>query len=547
MKKNAGALVVSLLEAQGAQVIFGIPGGHTLSLNNALVDSSIRFVATRHEYGATCAAAAWGRLTREPGLCLATCGPGATNLATGLAAAMRDSNPLIAFTVNNTLRDMGWEDAQHADAVAVLSPLVKWSYQVRHPDEISAAVAEAYRVALAGKPGPVHLDFARDILESGVAEFAGPAAVRLPPPQRTLPDPSAVAVARDMIQHARRPVIWAGNGVRSPGSAQAMLAFAEAHGCAVVTTFNGIGVVPTTHSHVFGCRSRVGTRLSNEVLAEADLVIAAGNSLNGVSTSRWSLKLPKLLQIDIEPTRIGRRYAVDASVVGDAGAVFEALNVTSASPLVGQRTDWLARLRVRKSAWLEESLAKVSASGAPVAPQEIITALDAFGQSDTVWCVDASNCGIWTHLLTIRDRMDYLRPVNFSNMGFALPAAIGAKLAQPERNVVVLAGDGALGMSLAEIETAVRLRLSLPIVVMNDSGYGNIRQEQTHKYGPRHNGVELGDIRFHEVCRAMGGDGVRVTSRAALCTALEQSRGFPGPFVIDVTVDPEASVWDKPF
>jgi thiamine pyrophosphate-dependent acetolactate synthase large subunit-like protein len=547
MKQTGGSLVIRFLEVQGVEVIFGIPGGHTLSLNDALIESSISFIATRHEYGAACAAAAWGRLRRRPGICMATCGPGMTNLATGLAAAMRDSNPVIALTVNNTLRDMGWEDAQHADAVAVLNPLVKWSYQVRHPEEISDAIGEAFRISMSGKPGPVHLDFARDVLEKGDAFFKGPAAIKVNSPQKNWPDPVALQSAIALLHNAQRPVIWAGNGVRSGCSADELIQLAEDHSCALLTTFNGIGSLPTTHPQVFGCRSRVGTRLSNEILAEADLVIAVGNSLNGISTSRWSLKLPTLIQIDIDPTRIGRRYNVDAAVVGDADVVIKTLREVAPGPLASKRKDWLAQLSLKKTGWLTTALSKKAISGEPLLPQEIIVGLNYFGRDDTVWCVDASNCGIWTHLLTIRKGMDYMRPVNFSNMGFALPAAIGAKLAQPGRDVVVLAGDGGLSMSLAEIETAVRLKLSLPIIVMNDSGYGNIRQEQMHKFGPRYNGVDLGDIRFHDVCIAMGGAGVRVNSGQDLIKALDMSRNFAGPFVVDITTDPNESIWESPF
>jgi acetolactate synthase-1/2/3 large subunit len=547
LKTLTARQVVAFLEAQGVETIFGIPGGHTLSLNDALVDSPVRFVATRHEYGAASAAAAWGRLRRHPGVCLATCGPGATNLATGLAAALRDSNPMVALTVNNTMRDMGWEDAQHADAVAVLAPVTKWSYLVRHPDEVSAAIAEAFRIAISGKPGPVHLDFARDLREKGETAFDGPAATRVPPAQRTLPDPAAVARALERIAAAHRPVLWAGHGVHCADASAPLLAFAERFGCAVLTTFNGIGAVPTTHPNVFGTRSRVGTRLANEILAEADLVIAVGNSLNGVSTSRFGLALPPLVQIDIEPTRIGRRYPVEVPVAGDAASVLEALGRGEPGPRRAGRDPWLGQLRERLQAWRRDAFAVVSAPQGPVAPQELVAALDAFGRDDTVWCVDASNCGIWTHLLTLRDRMDYMRPVNFSNMGFALPAGIGAKLADPRRDVVVFAGDGSLGMTLTEIETASRLGLSLPIVVMNDRGYGNIRQEQMHKYGPRYNGVHLGDIAFHDVARAMGGGGVRVSRAADLADALAEARAFAGPFVVDVLVDPVASVWDKPF
>jgi len=538
--------VIKFLEAQGVECVFGIPGGHTLSLNDAFIDSSIKFVATRHEYGAASAAAAWGRLRRRPGVCLATCGPGATNLATGLAAAMRDSNPMIAITVNNTMRDMGWEDAQHADAVAVLGSLVKWSYQVCHPEEISAAIAEAFRVSLSGKPGPVHLDFARDLLEKDECSFSGPGSVRVPDPQNILPDPAVIMQALELIKASKRPVVWAGNGVRGPGAANALLAFAERFGLAVITTFNGIGVVPTTHDFVFGARSRVGTILTNQILDESDLVIAVGNSLNGISTSRWSLKLPKLIQIDIDPTRIGRRYIADLAITGDSISVLNALTGDPGAQK-NERLSWVKTLGQRKSEWYRKALSTTSPVNGSVAPQELVVALDAFGKDDTVWCVDASNCGIWTHLLTIRDSMDYMRPVNFSNMGFALPAGIGAKLSQPDRDVVVLAGDGSLGMTLTELETAVRHKVALPIIVMNDMGYGNIRQEQLHKYGPRYNGVDLGDIEFSKVCIAMGGQGVRVKNLVELQEALKHARKSSGPYVIDVLTDPDISVWDNHF
>jgi acetolactate synthase-1/2/3 large subunit len=539
--------LIRFLETQGVTHMFGIPGGHTLSINDALIGSTIRFVATRHEYGAASAAAAWGRITRRPGVCLATCGPGATNLATGLGAATRDSCPVVAITVNNTMRDMGWEDAQHADAVAVLAPLVKWSYQVRHPDELSAAVAQAFRIAMSGKPGPVHLDFARDLLEKGQTAFDGPAARREPGGQRLHADPLLVSQLAERLALARKPVLWAGNGVRACNGAGALLEVANRFGCAVLTTFNGIGTVPTTHPNVFGARSRVGTRLSNAILAEADLVVAIGNSLNGVSTSRFALELPALVQIDVEPGRIGRRYPVELGLCGDASAVLGQLLAHEPGPRLGEREDWLAGLRETRAQWLAQALAPRSLPDGPIAPQDLVAALDRFGRDDTVWCVDASNCGIWTHLLTIRDRMDYMRPVNFSNMGYALPAGIGAKLAAPDRDVVVFAGDGGIGMSLTEIETAVRMRLPLPIVVMNDAGYGNIRQEQLYKYGPRYNGVDLGDIRFDQVCQAMGGGGIRVTRVAELDAALAQARAHAGPFLVDVLTDPAASVWDHPF
>jgi acetolactate synthase I/II/III large subunit len=546
---NAGKLVIRLLETQGAEMIFGIPGGHTLALNDALIESSIRFVATRHEYGAACAASAWGRLRRTPGICLATCGPGATNLATGLGAALRDSSPVIALTVNNTLRDMSWEDAQEADAVSVLRPLVKWAKLVRHPDEISASIAEAYRVAINGRPGPVLLDFARDVLEKGQAEIAGPGSVRIGTPERFHPESTKVERLLELIVGADRPVFWAGNGVRASDAGSALLGCADRLGVPVITTFNGIGTVPTDHPLVFGARSRVGTKLSNALLAEADLVVAIGTGMGGVTTSRWALKLPRLVQIDIEPTRIGRRYPIELGVGADAKvtlAALEKLATAVRDTRRGAREPWLQRCGSLRKEWTSAVAHTEYDSLSPIKPQTLMRQLARIGTANTVWCVDASNCGIWTHMLPMTSGMEYMRPVNFSNMGYALPAGIGAKLAEPMRDVVVLAGDGAIAMSLAELETAARLKLKLTIVVMNDCGYGNIRQEQLFKYGPRYNGVDLGDIKFHEVAKACGGDGVRVARPEQFADAFAGAAQCRGPFVIDVIIDPNESVWNHP-
>jgi len=550
MPLNAAKLVVLFLEKQAVEVIFGIPGGHTLAINDALVDSSIRFIPTRHEYGATCAASAWARVRGAPGVCLATCGPGATNLATGLGAALRDSIPVVAITVNNTLRDMAWEDAQHADAVSILRPLVKWAHQVRHPDEISASIAEAFRVAMNGRPGPVLIDFARDVLERGEAELAGPAATRLPPPDRPYADPAKVAALLAMIHKSERPVFWAGNGVRLSGASDALQKCASLLGVPMLTTFNGIGTVPSSNPLAFGPRSRVGTKLSNALIKDSDLVVAIGTGLGGVTTSRWTLQLPHLVQIDIEPSRIGRRYPVALGIGADARATLESLLAAGEANVASKRShhgDWIAHCSRLRDEWKREVAHEEYDALSPMKPQTLIRALAKRGKPNTVWCVDASNCGIWTHLLPMERGMDYMRPVNFSNMGFGLPAGIGAKVAAPDRDVIVLAGDGGIGMTMTELETASRLKLDLLIVVMNDHGYGNIRQEQLHKYGPRFNGVDLGEIDFALVAQGCGGTGTRATELRELEEAFARAAKHKGPFLIDVLVDPAESVWSHPF
>jgi acetolactate synthase I/II/III large subunit len=557
---TGGALVVRLLKALGARTMFGVPGGQTLAITDAILDDDeMRFVTARHEGAAACMADAFGRLTGEPGVCLATTGPGATNMLTGIGGAFRDSSPVIAITCNNRLGDLDRDDAQGADHVAIFEPLVKWAKLVSTAGSIRQAVEEAYLRARTGNPGPVLLDFARDVLEGpvpldvldGVPERFAPTFAEL---ERPAPDPRRLAEIAERLRAARKPTLWIGNGVKLSRSGEAALALAGALDMPVVTTFNGIGAVPTSHELVFGSLNRMGTALSTRVLADTDLLVVVGNSLNAVSTGRWSLPLPDdIVQIDIDPTIVGRYYSERTTgVCADAGAAMGALvqALADGAPDAESAATRAERLeafgRARADWWETVERDTVSKAGT-VSPPAVMRVVRDVVPDEAIAVVDAGNPGVWSYLWEVRAPGTYIKPVGFGNMGFAVPAAIGAHAARPDAPIVVFVGDGSLGMSLAELETLVREQVPVVVVVLNDSGYGNIRQEQRVHYGEdRTIGVDFGDVDFATVARGCGAPGERVRDAHALAEAVRRGVEADGPYLVDVIIDPDVNAWTFP-
>lgn len=551
---TGGALVVRLLESLGVRHVFGVPGGQTLAITDAILDSDqIEFVTARHEGAAAVMADAYGRLTGTPGVCLATTGPGATNLITGVGGALRDSSPCLVITCNNNGENIHKDDAQNADHVELFKPLTKYSRLVAHGSSIVQAVQEAYVNAMSGNPGPAHLDFARDTIESTVA---APANLPSSHPinawvvQRPRSDEAVVARVAEKVAAAERPVLWLGNGCNRSGAGESVLAFAEALNVPVITTFNGIGAVPTSHPLVFGALSRMGTELTSRVIQDADLVLAVGNSLNAVSTGRWRLQLPEIVQIDVDPAMLGRYYGDQTTgVVGDARATLDELRGLLADrhgELASRRAGWVAELQKAGDAWWEQTDVRVEGT-MPVdgllSPADIVRRLRDVAPDPTLLIPDAGNPGVWSYLWEIRQIGSYIKPVGFGNMGFAVPAAVAAVSDDPHRPVLVLVGDGSLGMSLAELETLARVGGPVCVVVLNDAGYGNIRQEQIVHFEGRTIGVDFALSDYGAVARGLGLQGERVTDLDTLTRKVHATLTGSAPAVLDVPIDPDVNAW----
>jgi acetolactate synthase I/II/III large subunit len=559
---SGGQLVVRVLVSLGVRHVFGIPGGQTLAITDAILDEPrIEFITARHEGAAAVMADAYGRLTGTPGVCLSTTGPGATNLLTGVGGAMRDSSPCLVITCNNNGENIYKDDAQNADHVAIFRSMTKWSRLIAHGTAIKQALEEAYVQAMTGNPGPVHLDFARDTIESRLAapQVASVHPARSWVSQRPVASAASIATAADLIAAASRPVLWVGNGCARSGAGAAVTALAETMRIPVVTTFNGIGVLPTTHPLAFGALSRMGTSLTSRVVGDADLVIAVGNSLNAVSTGRWRLRLPQVVQIDIDPAMIGRYYGdCTYGLTGDAKATLERLTAVLAADAAAvaaaeRRCDWVSALQELGAEWWDGSQGPDLAPGSAgdrdadgLSPADVVRSLRSVTPDNALLIPDAGNPGVWSYLWPIRPGGGYLKPVGFGNMGFAVPAAIASAVLDPSRPVLALVGDGSLGMTLAELETLARVGGRVVVVVLNDSGYGNIRQEQILHYGHRTIGVDFGPVDYSKAAEALGVQGRRLARLSELAAAVEKAFANDSPALFEVPIDRRVSAWTYP-
>jgi acetolactate synthase-1/2/3 large subunit len=556
---SGGRLVVESLAALGVRFVFGVPGGQTLAITDALRDANqIRFVTARHEGAAACMADAIGRLTSMPGVCIATTGPGATNMITGIGGAFRDSSPVIAIACNNRLADLDKDDAQAADHIAIFRPLVKWAKLVVDARTIPQVMEEAFIRATTGCPGPVLIDFARDVLEARVdARLLEDArqSERLVAlgNARTGGDAARVAAAANMLRNARRPTMWLGNGAKLSGAGGEALRVAARLDMPMITTFNGIGAVATTDPLVYGPLSRMGTELSSRVLSDTDVLLAVGNSFNAISTSRWSLKLPEqIIQVDIEPSMLGRYYAAKTfGVLGDARAVLSALadelaTVEFEGGHAGERRKRLAQLAEARERWWRTASQSDARKAGTISPDVVMGVVRKIAPDDTITIFDAGNPGVWSYLWEITSPGTYMKPVGFGNMGFAVPAAIAAKLERPDQPVLAFVGDGSLGMTLGELETVAREKLPVCIVVMNDRGYGNIRQEQIVHFSGRTIGVDFTDVDYSSIAKASGLEGIRVDSAEALKEAVAAAFASRRPWLVEALIDPEVNAWTFP-
>ncbi len=547
---TGGQLAVKLMEEFGVKVAFGIPGGQTLSVNNAMYDSTIRFVHTRHENGAAVAADGYGRLTGEPGVCLATTGPGATNLITGLGGALRDSSPVIALVFQNKLPDAGRGDAQESDHELLFGSICKKYIPVRDISSLAWSMREAYRVAKTGRPGPVVVDFYRDVVENQKAPY-----IPMDPADYCYaPDcvafPAAIQAAAAEIKKAKKPCLWVGNGVKLAHAEEEIKELSLLLAAPIVTTYNAMAAVESSFENLVGPRTRHGSEISKAALEESDCVITVGSTLTAISTNRWDLKIHNMIQFDIIPENIGRHYPAKVGVVGDAKASLRSLIDTLKADSYQADPSYRNDIFARKAKWAEGvfsgPIADVNAT--PVPPIALHMELSKCLKENSIFVVDAGNPGAWTHITDFPAGTTYMKPVNYGNMGFALGAALGCKEAAPDREVIALLGDGSLGMTLGELETISREKLHVIVILVNDDAYGNIKQEEKFKTGTENYiGVEFPSIDYVKVAEALGYNGTIVRKASEIPQAMEAARASDKPFMIEVKLDGSYTVWPSCF
>jgi len=526
--------IVKALEKLDVKLVFGIPGSQTCPFYDALYSSSIRHVLVRHEQMAAYMADAYAKFTGKPGICDGTTGPGATNLLTGIATAWTDSTPMMVFTGQQPLNYLGKGAFQELDHVAIFSPVTKWSTRLTKPEKTLETVKEAYRIATWERPGPVHLDLPLDIQTQLLSQEDTRLLKEWPPaltPPKPLGEPNAIKEAAKLLMESSRPLIIAGGGVHYCGRAwKPLRALAEHLEIPVATTFNGRGSFPEDHPLSAGRMGIHATSYNDKVLAQADVVLAVGCRFASNSTRQWTNLNPAaaLIHVDIDPKVIGKNYSAKIGIIGDAGKVLEELleETKALQNTSKRRRDWLKLLEEAKEDWRRSDwFSEASFEATPLKSQTACSEIRRFFGRDTIFTLDAGNNKLWAStFLDIYEPCTWIQSGSFGPMGYALPAAIACKLANPERIVVALCGDGGFYMSLHELATAVQEETPVLVCVFNDMALGTVKHHQQNFYGKRYISVDLLNPDFAAVAEAFGCSGFDVERLGQLRSNLDEGQ-----------------------
>jgi acetolactate synthase-1/2/3 large subunit len=525
---KASELIARCLENEGVRYVFGIPGEEILDIVDSLADSRVRFIPTRHEQGAAFMADAYGRLTGRAGVCLSTLGPGATNLATGVADANLDHAPLVAITGQAGRDRIHKESHQYVDIIEHFRPLTKWNARVEMPAVIPEVIRKAFKVAEAEKPGACHIEVPEDVAE----EAAEGEPLSTERARRPSPDRPALQTAARLIEAASFPLIFAGNGVIRGGASNELRALARSHGIPVVNTFMAKGCMP--HDDPLSLLS-AGLQARDYVsfgFDKADLIIAVGYDPVEYAPKFWNPERKKhIIHIDFTPAEVDGFYQPAVEVVADVREALELLD----GLVRGQKDS--APYRDLRRFILEQLEEGATDDGFPIKPQRILRDLRACMGREDILISDVGSHKLWiARTFPAYEPNGVLISNGLAAMGFALPAAVAAKLVHPQRKVVTVSGDGGFLMNVQELETARRLDLAIVNVVFRDGGYNLIQWKQQARLG-RESGVEFGNPDFVGLAQAFGAKGYRVESARDLAPALREALAWPGPTIVDVPVD----------
>ncbi len=545
--------LVKSLEAAGVEDIFGIPGGAILPAYDPLYDSRIRHILVRHEQAAGHAAQGYAAASGKVGVCMATSGPGATNLVTPLADAHMDSVPIVAITGQVASTAIGTDAFQEADIQGITMPITKHSYLIRDAAEIPRVFAEAFHVAATGRPGPVLIDIPKDIL-TAQTPFVWPPRMDLPGYRPTTqPHGKQIREAAALIAEAKRPVLYVGGGVVKAGAHAELLELAELTGAPVITTLMARGAFPDSHAQHLGMPGMHGTVPAVHALQKSDLLVALGARFDDRVTGKLDTFAPeaKVVHVDIDPAEIGKNREADVPIVGDCKAALAAMVEAYIDPGPERLKVWweiLDDLRERYPlGWtdIDDGLA---------APQYVIQRLGALADPDTIWTT-----GVGQHQMWASQFIDYEQPGTFLNsgglgtMGFAVPAAMGAKLGQMHRPVWAIDGDGCFQMTNQELATCAVEGIPIKVAVINNGNLGMVRQWQTLFYDKRYSNTDLSTHHtdesprvpdFVKLAEALGCVGLRCDTEAEVDEVIKQANAIDDrPVVVDFTVGPDAMVW----
>ena len=543
MKRTGGQIVWEALKREGVDVIFGYPGGAILPTYDAMVDYDIHHVLVRHEQGASHMADGYARATGKVGCCIATSGPGATNLITGLATAMLDSSPVVAITGQVGSKAIGTDAFQETDVTGVSMPVTKHNYLVTDVRELPRVMREAFYIARSGRPGPVLVDIAKDAQQASLEFEWDERPIRL---RGHRPQPRAVsesiAKALDMIRSAKRPVILAGHGIVLSGAYREVREFAEKTNTPVALTLLGIGAFPRSHPLCLGPMGMHGEAYVNRAIQESDLLLAFGMRFDDRVTGNLKTYAPhaRKIHIEIDPTEVNKNVKVDVAIISDLKDALEQIN-----PLVEAQdhSEWIAAIQD----WMQDTHARdiirQDPGGKLLSPHVVLDLWKAT-EGNAITVSDVGQHQMYEMQYYGHDRPKTLiTSGGLGTMGFALPAAIGTKMGRPQEEVWVVAGDGGFQMTMAELATCVQENIELKIAVVNNNFLGMVRQWQEFFYDKRYAATPLFNPDFTKIAGAYGIPSYKVTQRADVIPTIQQARNTPGTVLIEFVVEAEEVVY----
>ncbi len=540
MKLTGAQILCESLIKEGVEVIFGIIGGAVLPIYDTFPQyPQLRHILVRHEQGAAHAAEGYARAIHKAGVCIATSGPGATNLVTGIANAYMDSSPMIAITGQVARPFIGKDAFQEVDITGITLPITKHNYLVSNAEELAGTVKEAFYIAQTGRPGPVLIDIPRDVQQEE-AEFAYPDKVDLQG-YKLVSHGHSVQIKRaaKLIGEAERPVIIAGGGIISSQAYDELKELAEKAQIPVVSTLLGISSFPQDHILSFGMIGMHGVAYANLAVQNADLIIAIGMRFGDRATASTKEFAPhaRIIHIDIDPAELGKNVSVDVPIVGDVRTVLNTMNSEVESR---NHLDWLSQL----DQWRYEHPSLEIKQNDELLPQYVIQQICEATQCDAIIVTGIGQNQMWAAQHFIYTKPNSLISAGgLGPMGFELPAAMGAKVGCPEQVVWCIAGDGGFQMTIQELATIAQENIAIKIAIINNGYLGMVRQWQELFYQRRYVDTKLWNPDFVKIAEAYDIPGVRVKRREEIIPAIQKAMDYPGPFLIDFVVEPEENVY----
>ena len=549
-KINGAQSLVNALEAAGVDVMFGIPGGAILPAYDPIFDSKIRHILVRHEQGAGHAATGYAQATGRVGVCIATSGPGATNLVTPLADAQMDSVPIVAITGQVPSAAIGTDAFQEADIRGVTMPVTKHNYLITDPADIPRAIAEAFHIASTGRPGAVLVDIAKDALQKETT-FNYPKNVSLAGYNPVVePKSEAIRDAAALITQSKKPVLYVGGGIIKANAAKELMQLAEITGAPVVTTLMARGAFPDSHPQHLGMPGMHGTVAAVTALQKADLLITLGARFDDRVTGKLSSFAPnaKIIHADIDPAEIGKNRHADVAIIGDLKNILRALNPAAKTALAKSQPDltpWLNEVYGWRSKF---PLGYDKPSDGSVSPQYVIERIGKISGPDTIFAAGVGQHQMWaSQFIGYEKPRTWLNSGGLGTMGYAVPAAMGAKVGAPDTTVWAIDGDGCFQMTNQELVTCALNNIPIKVAVINNESLGMVRQWQTLFYNQRYSNTDLHSKRipdFKLLAEAMGCVGLRCEKPGDVDKTIEAAMAINDrPVVVDFNVHRDAMVW----